>query len=170
MSTELDEVIDQITTLLTLHQNIEAECGGSIPADRLDAETAARIAVALADYLSLLLPRNLSIAKLRAQVIRMSAECRRFAGVRELEVMNAVAWLKERFRDQRAWFSEELFDAARDARISACALLARDVRRLPIKRKRMVRPDGCEDWLWVAAASWPEGHRRPRTRQVRAKG
>lgn len=77
--------------------------------------------------------------------------------------MNAVGWLERKFRDRREWDSDQLLDAAWDEDIDRGALFSTEVKALPIRRKRVVETGAKgERWLWVADASWPAGHIRPK--------
>jgi hypothetical protein len=65
---------------------------------------------------------------------------------------NAVAWLEERFREQKRWTSDELKTAAKAAGLSKNALWSDEVKALPIKKEQ---PGHAGPWYWEAIPPWP---------------
>jgi len=70
-------------------------------------------------------------------------------------VWTALAWLEDRFREQREWTSTDLQAAARDVGISRNALFASEVQDLPIRKTRRLGADGNMCWTWIAEEGWP---------------
>lgn len=184
MSADLNTIVEQIRTLLGLHgyttprggivlDGFCDEATGFLKMEELDAEAAAGIARTLADHLVVLAgdgPFAGTMAENRAIVVRHQAERRRVAGMRDLATMNVVAWLEERFRERREWPYDDLRDASRDEGVDHQLFFSPEVKALPIRRKRMPDDGTGTKWLWVAAARWPAGNTRPRTRRRRQEG
>jgi hypothetical protein len=170
MTTDPQKLSTQICALMTLHRQIAP--GGKFSltheTQAMNAVAAAEIAGVLADVL-VSLADSPSTRELRAQVLSLTADRRRSAGLRELHVLNTVGWLKQRFHDRREWLFNDLWSAAIHDGIDPDTLFDAEVKALPIKRKRNVNATGRANWLWVTAASWPPGHIRPRTRRARKR-
>jgi hypothetical protein len=174
VSTNFSRIVDQVAALLELHHVFVYSAGnvGILPGMPLDAETAAAIAGTLVDFLAVLATdeaRSSAVAELRSHVVRKQAERRTAEGLRQLRVMNTIGWLERQFWDRREWPNEELFAAAHEEGIANGSLFDREIKSLPIRRKRITTATGHCDWIWIAKASWPEGNTRPRGHAVRRK-
>ena len=75
---------------------------------------------------------------------------------KKTRAQNATEWLAERFREQKTWASEKLYELARSSGVSKSAIWEA-AQGLPLKRRQERPQDGSPwFWVWTAEDGWPK--------------